>query len=892
MTAPTATESALREHLSAWLNGSRRRARTILVRAQPTWSGAAVLDIGDAKVRVVEGVSGLAALDAMRSAAADEYVAVLTVLSESELGTAVVLDAEKQKVTELDEWSIVPALFGARDQVVPRPVRDLGPWVPRLLSSFRRDRGYQPASGAVLSAEHVVRSLLVVLLGLDRLDDLEFSIALAPLDDLGVRARLSELDPEARNGLIKAAAAHVDPHLAMAMRAATSPGQVSAIAVGLVVGELWHGGSVALDATIAGARVRAEQYIGAAPTATAAQRYGAAAKLITQRWIADGDSHARDVLEQAEALCGDLGWAEGAAASDFLPAGLRARVAAFAAAIDSAAAAPSARASQMVDAALAEVEAHGARSTFAHSRDTAIMAARLVRWLSEVTTPAGGLTAAIQSYAADGAWAERALGDIWDGDTDRGLAQAYRSLAHAVQALRRKQDAAAAAHLTGALAVDDTVLPVESLLSKLVVPLAAHERVLLIVLDGMSVPTAVELAADLPARGWTELVRDNTRRRGAALAALPTITEFSRTSLFAGELLAGNQQIEKSRFVSAVGGIVFHKDDLRSDAGHALPPAVTDAIADPGRKIVGVVLNTIDDALASADVDALRWSLRSVANLDSLLAAAQEAGRIVILTSDHGHIVERGSELRSVPQASARWRAPDTGPATADELLVTGPRVLAPGGSAVLAVSDGVRYTSKKAGYHGGASLAELTIPILVAKPRGVDDPAGWVEAPPQEPTWWNEPSRVVVEPPTVAAVRPTKAKGRVPASPTAPTLFDTEPVNSTKVEVATGASVGDQLIASPTYAARRGIAGRHPVDDAVAVTVISVLVAGGGRAHRDTLAVAAGVPSGTMSGLLSALRRMLNVDGYPVIDVDVDQVTVALDVALLREQFELGAGS
>ena len=301
MTAPTATESALREHLAAWINGSRRRARTILVRAQPTWSGAAVLDIGDVKVRVVEGVSGLAALDAMHSAADDEYVAILTALSESELGTAVVLDAEKQRVTALDEWSIVPALFGARDTTIPRPVRALGPWVPQLLTLLRRDRGYPPAPGAVLSAEHVVRSLLVALLGLDRTDDLEFSTALAPLDDVGVRARLRELGSEARNGLIKAAAAHVDPHRAMAMRAATAPGQVSAIAVGLVVGELWPGGSMALDTTIAAARVRAEQYIGVAPSATAAQRYGAAAKVITQRWIADGDSHARDVLEQAEA---------------------------------------------------------------------------------------------------------------------------------------------------------------------------------------------------------------------------------------------------------------------------------------------------------------------------------------------------------------------------------------------------------------------------------------------------------------------------------------------------------------------------------------------------------------------------------------------------------------
>ena len=889
MTAPTATESALREHLAAWINGSRRRARTILVRAQPTWSGAAVLDIGDVKVRVVEGVSGLAALDAMRSGNDDEFVAILTSLSEPELGAAVVLDVEKHRITDLDEWSIVPTLFGAREQVIPRPVRDLGPWVPGLLARLRRDRGFPPAPGGVLSAEHVVRSLLVALLGLDRSDDLEFSTALAPLDDLGVRARLIDLGSEARNGLNKATAAHVDSHLAMAMRAATAPGHVSAIAVGLVVGELWPGGSVAPDAMIAVARARAEQYIGASPSATAAQRYGAAAKLITQRWIADGDSHARDVLAQAEALCGDLGWVEGATASDFLPAGLRTRVAAFAAAIELAAAAPSARASQLVDDALVAIEAHGARSTFARSRETAIMAMRLVRWLSEVATPASGLTAAIQSYTADGAWAERALGDIWDGDTDRGLSRAYLALAQTVQTIRRKQDATAAAGLTGALAVDDTVLPVESLLSELVVPLTARDRVLLVVLDGMSAPTAIELASELPSRGWVEIVRGDARRRGSALAALPTITEYSRTSLFAGELLAGNQQIEKSRFATAVGGIVFHKDDLRSEAGHLLPPTVTEAVADGGRKIVGVVLNTIDDALASADVDALRWSLRSVANLEALLVAAQDAGRIVILTSDHGHIIERGSELRRRAQSSARWRDPATGPAEADELLVTGPRVLAPGGSAVLAVSDGLRYASKKAGYHGGASLAELTVPIIVAKPRGANDPAGWLEAPPQEPTWWNEQSRADVELPVVPSLL-TKPKIRKPIARTTPTLFDSEPEVQGTGPAAPGTSVAEQLIASAIYVARRGIAGRHPVDDSVAGAVISALVAGGGRAHRDTLAVAAGIPSGTMSGLLAALRRVLNVDRYPVVDVDADQVTVTLDIALLREQFELGA--
>ncbi|WP_168625652.1 BREX-2 system phosphatase PglZ [Cryobacterium sp. BB307] len=886
MTAPTATEPALREHLAAWLNGGRRRSRTILVRAQPTWTGDPVLQLGEINVRVVEGVSGLAALDAMRSAATDEFVAVLTTLTEAELGTAVVLDAEQQKVTDLDEWNSVPALFGVRDAAA-RPVRDLGSWVPRLLSALGRDRGYTPAPGGVLSADHVVRSILVALLGLDRLESLESSTALAPLDDPGVRARLADLDADARAGLMKAVAHHVDPHLAMALRAASAPGRVSAIAVGLLVEELWAAGAVAPDPAVAAGRVRAEQYIGTAPSVLAAQRYGASAKLITQRWLADGDQHAREVLEQAEALCSDIGWPEGAAASDFLPAGLRARVSAFAAAIEAAAAEPGERASMAVDAALAAIEAHGARSTFARSHETARMAARLVRWLGEGSEPATGLNAAILAYAGNDSWAERALGDIWDGDTDRDLARAYRALAHSVQAVRRRQDAAAAAVLTGALAADDAVLPVESLLSQLVVPLSARDRVLLIVLDGMSAASAVELAAELPAQGWTELVRESTLRRGAALAALPTVTEYSRTSLFAGELLAGNQQIEKLRFASAVGGKVFHKDDLRAEAGHALAPAVSDAIADSGRKIIGIVLNTIDDALASADVDSLRWTVHTVAYLEAILAAARDTGRIVVFTSDHGHIVERGSELRRVERSSARWRDASTGSAAKDEVLVTGPRVLAPGGSAVLAVSDGVRYASKRAGYHGGASLAELTIPIVVVKPRGADNPTGWVEAPPQEPTWWNEPARQSADTPSTTR-KATKRKA--PKAPAGSTLFDFDP-ESAATSAPQRAGIAERLVASPTYKARRGIAGRHPVDDAIATTIISTLVAGGGRAHRDTLAIRVGVPAATMSGLLAALRRLLNVDGYPIIDIDADGVTVVLDSALMQEQFELKAG-
>ena len=99
---------------------------------------------------------------------------------------------------------------------------------------------------------------------------------------------------------------------------------------------------------------------------------------------------------------------------------------------------------------------------------------------------------------------------------------------------------------------------------------------------------------------------------------------------------------------------------------------------------------------------------------------------------------------------------------------------------------------------------------------------------------------------------------------------------------------VNSNLIASATYQGRRGMAGRRPIDDTVAVTLVASLESGGGRAHRDTLAGAAGVPASTFAGLLASFRRVLNVEGYSVIELDADGVTVLLDVALLREQFHL----
>jgi hypothetical protein len=100
-----------------------------------------------------------------------------------------------------------------------------------------------------------------------------------------------------------------------------------------------------------------------------------------------------------------------------------------------------------------------------------------------------------------------------------------------------------------------------------------------------------------------------------------------------------------------------------------------------------------------------------------------------------------------------------------------------------------------------------------------------------------------------------------------------------------------DALLASPIYAARRTRFGARAAGDDVVRTVLLVLLAQSGRAHRDTLASAAGIPSMRLQGALTALRRQLNVEGYEVISMDVDGVTVLLDTRVLRQQYLEDAG-
>lgn len=122
-------------------------------------------------------------------------------------------------------------------------------------------------------------------------------------------------------------------------------------------------------------------------------------------------------------------------------------------------------------------------------------------------------------------------------------------------------------------------------------------------------------------------------------------------------------------------------------------------------------------------------------------------------------------------------------------------------------------------------------------------------------------------------------------------TLFDVEPVSSPypggNPEVP---PLVFALLASETYRTRRRLVGRAALPDNRVAALLSALLAAQGRARIESVAADADIPAHRIHLTITALRRLLQVEGYPVLDVDPDGHTVILDERLLREQFHLGS--
>ena len=924
------------------------------VRARPEWPGSRVFTHESVPVRVVPCVSALAVREALLDRARGQWLVVLTDRTDDDLGAGVLSHLLWNRLRTPDPWDAVRLRFAATgvEPALTATAEDRA--IATGLLEAAPPGGWPPAPGGVLTRDHALGAVAAAHLGLTD-PVVDATSVLAWTTDPALAGRVADLRALSTDALTSA----VLDWIAERTGAAAGPlvvllraGQArDAVPLGLVVGLLADARDGAAAARSEGASapsgaseaqlarealIRLEPRLGGVPpTGETMRSWARESSAVLAGMLRDPaqHGHALTLLDRADEMLAAShagGLADG---SDLLPAGLTRRLAGLAGALRCALDGSgtwrqtSPDTPQISAAALAGIEQAwiGVAAHQLADADPRVPpfhgAVRLARWLS-ADSAAGetALSALLARHQHSDAWVDSAVNDAAPGAGDPDLGAGLAAVLAATRTRRAVHDLAFAAALAAHASSDtggshDGLLYLEDLLPQVVLPLARATPVLLLVLDGMSAAVGSEIVDSVVSRagvGWAEALLSGHTRRAAALAVLPTLTDVSRSSLLCGELRVGGQDVEErgykalTRAHGLLGAELFHKKPLDSSLpGYAVADDVAAAIADvTGHPLVTCILNTIDDALDRSDPGGTPWSAQTVKHLAPLLERASNAGRIVVLTSDHGHIVERRQGVqRSYPTISSGRSRAATEPAGDGEVQVTGSRVLLHDGRAVLAVDEHLRYGPLKAGYHGGGAPAEAVVPVAVLVPGAVPDGADLALAPPQEPAWWIDPAEPASPqlPPPVDVPAPRRgpaAVRRKPAPDQPPTLFDEpEPVPATTHPAAAGPAVAGTkspadpvaaaVVKSGVYASQKKIAGRASVsDDQIRRLLGALLQAPGRRLVPALAATALAVSPVLLRGAVLHAQALLNVEGYPVLRVDADGSTVVLDEALLGEQF------
>jgi hypothetical protein len=872
LTPDCLTPDRLKPHLEGWLERNPSRS-VFAVHHEGEWDGGDQLLVGDRHVDVRVCPSELAMREVLAEPRDDGQVLVM-LTAAYDLGADILARLDRPRVHRLQTVDALMHIFDVRS-VDPALMRER--WLIDALVACAPPDGYERAGARELDRDRAWRALLRHRHGIELDDGLEGMLAWAAGSRREVLVSAGEQERDAMVSYLGTALPGSTGILAAVVAGAGD----EALALGLIARMLVEAPA---DPTRVAARTRFEMRLSGWPFDPAsATAWSSAAESRLRAMAADPGAAAR-VRQVADRILEQLLATKLAVHSDYLDAGLRQRLSSLAIVIDQLLAGRG----DLTDVASEVARVCRHHGATAQTSAIATMALRLARWIGADLSAGDSLKAAGARYASDYSYADWARTELRQGSGEASLDEVLQRLVGRADTLREEQECAFAQQLVAwatHAATDDSLLGVEHVLGRVVAPLARQVPVLVVVLDGMSHRVADELLEDVVRAGWTELRRATHPERAHAVSVLPSVTALSRTSLLTGELQRGTAIDERRSFavhpdlVAASGGngapLLFHKGDITDQDGW-LSATLRSAVAGK-RHVVGVVVNAIDDHLARNEQLRNPWSVNDIPPLRWLLDEARDVGRIVVLASDHGHVLEHGSELRpSAGEGGERWR-PMGDPPTDGEVAIRGTRVLTLGGACVLAYSERVRYRTKKNGYHGGASAQEVLAPLVVLAPGLIDQLDGWVEAPYDPPDWW---------------LAESVAAGKAAVEPLVPPQPEAEPGEQMALPTHTTQSATadwvQELLSSELFAAQRSGAGRTPVSDERTAQILGALDAHGGRLLRDALARVCGIPVMRLTGTLAALRQVLNYDGYPVLTVDDATGDVKLDKEMLANQFGL----
>lgn len=554
------------------------------------------------------------------------------------------------------------------------------------------------------------------------------------------------------------------------------------------------------------------------------------------------------------------------------------------------------------------------------------MASRLLAWLAHEksrvvhaeTSPFADAENLASWYATEGGyvdWARRAARIT----ADTAFARGVNAVLHGADELRSVLDrrfARSAAEWLSAGRPATRMIPIDSALERVAARFLdgnPTRRLLVLLMDGMAWAQAVELLQSLANRDMAPLTwHATTGRIGSAayppvLAAFPTVTEISRSAFFQSKLVPSGRQedTQKDRerfrenkllrkyFAEHEAPTLLLRAEGQSSHGGASEEARR-LVADPNRRVVGVVINAIDDALKGNPATRHPWTVDKIASLDELLQEARAAGRTVLLASDHGHVpADRLTSRGDMAGGGARWRPLHGEDKAQDfEVELSGPNVWAPKGARAVALmaDDTSRWGgSTHSGEHGGASLAEVIAPcVLVAASELQEDHAdeGLQVRPPLAPSWWSYGTPVgAVKPEPTRAPPPPLAKQLTLLPEKTPTPIPPPRKKSSRQLVAASPFARSMILAALVPDVKRR---------AEVIKAVDFLIARNGEAAASAFAGEMGKLPRQAAGFVDELRTTLNVDGFQVLRFDRASAQsvlgdrVILDRNLLDTVFEI----
>jgi len=529
----------------------------------------------------------------------------------------------------------------------------------------------------------------------------------------------------------------------------------------------------------------------------------------------------------------------------------------------------------------------------------------LVRWLSQQEPFQETFPELANGYQKELSFVDWARESICRGEEVSTLTKAYQELDQVVLARREEFNQAFAKSLANWTSVGSKfigICGVEDVLSNVVAKIVGSDnRVLLVVLDGMSWAVCHELLTDIRQEHWFEGTLDESSAvPSPVIATVPSVTQYSRATLLSGQLTKGDAAVEKRNFEvnSALRQVcdkkyppvLFHKKEVTEGSRGVVGDDLSRAMLSPNNRVIGVVINAIDDRLSGAQQIRDTWSINRISPLGSLLKLARDSGRVVVLAADHGHVWHRPDARLLDGEDSTRWRS-KKGNLQEGEIAISGERVRDEAGQNTIIVprTETIYYKRQQNGYHGGATPQEMICPLIILTDKSSAYSGLFPCEYPKPEWWWSAPAATVaVEEPATVVVPIHTGRPLFDNLPEEDRPSKEQPKSVEPVQPAVTTDWIDRLLTSQAYKDQKEFVRRHAPDDELVRRCLVALDAQGGIMTPVAFSKAADVAAGRLDGLIALVQRLLNVDGYEILTLSRTENRIELNVTKLKRQFDL----